>query len=216
MRVHSRVPRPHLSRPRQGRDRQRLNGRSGILASHLNFGDPRRGWDFRSPGRGGVNFEEIIRALNDIGYTGSAVGRMGRQRHGPRPSARARPASSPRSSTSRPARVAFDAAFDEVIDDPLVNGRAVSNAEPMTVEQVLDTVDVPPNYLAVELNAEVVPREEYASSHGSKRVTSRTRHAGRRRLILTSWLLANSARLAYRRSSRVLRATPLRPRSLRP
>lgn len=47
-----------------------LNGRSGILASHLNFGDSRRGWDFRSPGRGGVNFEEIIRALNEIGYSG--------------------------------------------------------------------------------------------------------------------------------------------------
>jgi len=47
-----------------------LNGRSGILSSHLNFGDPRRGWDFRSPGRGGVNFEEIIRALNTIGYEG--------------------------------------------------------------------------------------------------------------------------------------------------
>jgi sugar phosphate isomerase/epimerase len=48
----------------------RLDGRSGINASHLNFGDPRRGWDFRSPGRGGVNFEEIIRALNDIKYQG--------------------------------------------------------------------------------------------------------------------------------------------------
>ena len=47
-----------------------LNGRTGILASHLNFGDPRRGWDFRSPGRGGVNFEEIIRALNHVGYDG--------------------------------------------------------------------------------------------------------------------------------------------------
>ncbi|MEY4177156.1 MAG: hypothetical protein RLY70_730 [Planctomycetota bacterium] len=47
-----------------------LNGKSGILASHLNFGDPRRGWDFRSPGRGGVNFEEIIRALNQVGYKG--------------------------------------------------------------------------------------------------------------------------------------------------
>lgn len=47
-----------------------LNGRTGILASHLNFGDPRRGWDFRSPGRGGVNFEEIIRALNAIRYDG--------------------------------------------------------------------------------------------------------------------------------------------------
>jgi sugar phosphate isomerase/epimerase len=48
----------------------KLNGRAGILASHLNFGDPRRGWDFRSPGRGSVNFEEIIRALNDAGYQG--------------------------------------------------------------------------------------------------------------------------------------------------
>lgn len=47
-----------------------LDGRSGILASHLNFGDHRRGWDFRSPGRGAVNFEEIIRALNDINYVG--------------------------------------------------------------------------------------------------------------------------------------------------
>lgn len=48
----------------------RLNGRTGILGSHLNFGDPHRGWDFRSLGRGGVNFEEIVRALNDAGYTG--------------------------------------------------------------------------------------------------------------------------------------------------
>jgi sugar phosphate isomerase/epimerase len=47
-----------------------LNGRTGILGSHLNFGDPRRGWDFRSPGRGTVNFEEIIRSLNQAGYTG--------------------------------------------------------------------------------------------------------------------------------------------------
>ena len=47
-----------------------LNGRTGINCSHLNFGDSRRGWDFRSPGRGGVNFEEIIRALNEINYQG--------------------------------------------------------------------------------------------------------------------------------------------------
>lgn len=47
-----------------------LNGRSGILASHLNFGHPDRGWDFRSLGRGGVNFEEIVRTLNHIGYNG--------------------------------------------------------------------------------------------------------------------------------------------------
>ncbi len=47
-----------------------LNGRSGILGSHLPFGDPRRGWEFRSPGRGSINFEEIIRALNQIKYAG--------------------------------------------------------------------------------------------------------------------------------------------------
>jgi len=47
-----------------------LNGKTGILSSHLGFGDPRRGWDFRSVGRGGVQFEEIIRALNGAKYTG--------------------------------------------------------------------------------------------------------------------------------------------------
>lgn len=48
----------------------RLNGRQGILGSILPFGDPRRGWDFVSLGRGDVDFEAIIRVLNDIGYTG--------------------------------------------------------------------------------------------------------------------------------------------------
>ncbi len=47
-----------------------LDGKSGILSSHLDFGDGRRGWDFRSPGHGQVDFEAIIRALNRIGYTG--------------------------------------------------------------------------------------------------------------------------------------------------
>jgi sugar phosphate isomerase/epimerase len=47
-----------------------LDGRSGILSSHLSFGDPRRGWDFRSLGHGSVNFGEIIRTLNQIGYNG--------------------------------------------------------------------------------------------------------------------------------------------------
>lgn len=49
-----------------------LDGRGGILGSHLFFGDHRRGWDFVSPGRGGVPFERIFRALNDVGYTGPA------------------------------------------------------------------------------------------------------------------------------------------------
>ena len=47
-----------------------LDGESGILTSYLNFGTPGRGWDFRSPGRGDVNFEAIIRALDAIGYQG--------------------------------------------------------------------------------------------------------------------------------------------------
>ncbi len=47
-----------------------LDGKSGILASHLRFGDYRRGWDFRSPGHGDVDFEAIVRALNQIGYQG--------------------------------------------------------------------------------------------------------------------------------------------------
>jgi len=46
------------------------NGRSSILGSHLNFGHPDRSWDFRSLGRGGIKFEEIIRTLNHIGYQG--------------------------------------------------------------------------------------------------------------------------------------------------
>lgn len=47
-----------------------LDGQSGILGSHLSFGDRRRGWDFRSPGRGGIDFEAVIRALNHAGYNG--------------------------------------------------------------------------------------------------------------------------------------------------
>jgi len=47
-----------------------LDGESGILGSHLNFGLPGRGWDFRSLGRGDIDFEQIVRALNQIGYTG--------------------------------------------------------------------------------------------------------------------------------------------------
>jgi sugar phosphate isomerase/epimerase len=49
---------------------RRVDGRRSILASHLNFGDRRRGWDFVSPGRGGVDFEQMVRSLNGIGYDG--------------------------------------------------------------------------------------------------------------------------------------------------
>ncbi len=50
--------------------RVQLTGRNSILSSHLDFGDPRRGWDFVSPGHGDVRWDPIIRALNRIGYQG--------------------------------------------------------------------------------------------------------------------------------------------------
>jgi len=50
--------------------RVQLTGRNSILSSHLDFGDPRRGWDFVSPGRGDVKWDPIIRTFNRIGYTG--------------------------------------------------------------------------------------------------------------------------------------------------
>ena len=89
-----------------------LNGRSGILSSHLNFGDPARGWDFRSLGRGGVNFEEIIRALNQAGYTGPLSvewedSGMDRD-HGAKEALEF-----VRTVDFEPSRVAFDAAFDK-------------------------------------------------------------------------------------------------------
>ncbi|MHC4947400.1 MAG: sugar phosphate isomerase/epimerase family protein [Planctomycetota bacterium] len=89
-----------------------LDGDSGILSSHLPFGDPRRGWDFRSVGRGEVDFEEIIRALNRAGYDGplsvewedSAMDRE----HGARESA-----DFVRALDFAPPGQAFDAAFDQ-------------------------------------------------------------------------------------------------------
>jgi len=46
------------------------DGTVGVFGGHTSFGDPRRFWDFRSVGRGMVDFESIIVALNDIGYHG--------------------------------------------------------------------------------------------------------------------------------------------------
>ena len=63
--------------------KRRLDGRRSILASHLNFGDESRGWDFVSPGHGDVDFEDFFRALNRIGYRGRSRS-SGRTRDGPR------------------------------------------------------------------------------------------------------------------------------------
>jgi sugar phosphate isomerase/epimerase len=89
-----------------------LDGTSGILSSHLNFGDHRRGWDFRSVGRGDVNFEAIIRALNRIDYQGPLSvewedSGMNRE-HGARESCEYC-----RNLDFEPSDVAFDAAFEE-------------------------------------------------------------------------------------------------------
>ena len=47
-----------------------LNGRAGVLAGYWPSGDPRAGWQFRSPGHGGIDWAAIIRGLNEIGYDG--------------------------------------------------------------------------------------------------------------------------------------------------
>ena len=88
----------------------KLDGKGSILGSHLNFGDYRRAWDFRSVGRGTVNFEEIIRALNDIGYNGPLSvewedGKMDRE-HGA-----AESCAFVKRLDFAPSAVAFDAAF---------------------------------------------------------------------------------------------------------
>ena len=48
----------------------RLDGRAGILGSHIEFGDLRRGWNFVSLGHGDVDFDGIIRELNAMNYQG--------------------------------------------------------------------------------------------------------------------------------------------------
>jgi sugar phosphate isomerase/epimerase len=82
-----------------------------VFGGHLSFGDPRRAWDFRSLGRGSVDFEAIIRALNDIGYRGPLSvewedGRMDREHGAAEACAFVRRLDFP------PSRIAFDAAFE--------------------------------------------------------------------------------------------------------
>jgi len=48
----------------------RQPARAGVFGGHTAFGDPRRFWDFRSPGRGRVDFEAVARALARTGYRG--------------------------------------------------------------------------------------------------------------------------------------------------
>ena len=85
-------------------------GARSILGGHLDFGDPRRGWEFVSPGHGDVDFEAIFRALNRAGYDGPALDRVGGRRDGPRVG-RADALAFVRRTDFAPSTVAFDAAF---------------------------------------------------------------------------------------------------------
>lgn len=46
------------------------DGESGVFGGHQTFHTPGRDWDFKSVGRGMINFNQIIFALNQIGYNG--------------------------------------------------------------------------------------------------------------------------------------------------
>lgn len=88
------------------------NGEAGVFGGHTTFADPRRFWDFRSVGRGDINFEEIIVALNDIGYEGPLSiewedSRMDRVHGG------AESAAFTKKLDFKPSDLAFDAAFEK-------------------------------------------------------------------------------------------------------
>ena len=84
---------------------------AGVFGGHTQFGDPRRYWEFRSLGRGRIDFEKIIRALNQIDYQGPLsvewedIG-MDRE-HGA-----AESAAFVRKLNFLPSKVSFDAAFE--------------------------------------------------------------------------------------------------------
>jgi sugar phosphate isomerase/epimerase len=85
---------------------------AGVFGGHTKFGDPRRFWDFRSLGRGSVDFEGIIRALNDAHYAGPLSvewedGGMDREHGAAESAAFLRRLEFPSS------KVAFDAAFEK-------------------------------------------------------------------------------------------------------
>lgn len=86
--------------------------RIGVFGGHVSFGDPERFWDFRSLGRGCINFEEIVRALNHINYQGPLSvewedSGMDRE-HGA-----AEACAFVRKLDFKPSAVAFDAAFEK-------------------------------------------------------------------------------------------------------
>lgn len=83
----------------------------GVFGGHVEFGDPRRFWEFRSLGRGSIDFEAVMRALNDVGYAGPLSvewedGKMDREHGAAEACAFVRRLDFP------PSAMAFDAAFE--------------------------------------------------------------------------------------------------------
>jgi sugar phosphate isomerase/epimerase len=87
------------------------DGTVGVFGGMTTFADPRRYWDFRSLGHGDVNFENVIVALNDVGYAGPLSvewedSRMDREHGAAEAAAFVRRVDFPAS------KIAFDAQFD--------------------------------------------------------------------------------------------------------
>lgn len=88
------------------------DGTVGVFGGHASFGDARRFWDFRSLGHGDIQFEDVIVALNDVGYRGPLSvewedGRMDRVHGGTEAAAFVRRVD------FAPSALAFDAAFEK-------------------------------------------------------------------------------------------------------
>lgn len=84
----------------------------GVFGGHTDFGTDGRFWDFRSPGRGRVDFEGLIRVLNHAGYQGPLTVEwedpMMDREHGAREAA-----AFTRALDFERSGLAFDAAFSE-------------------------------------------------------------------------------------------------------
>jgi sugar phosphate isomerase/epimerase len=88
-----------------------LNGSNSILGAHIQFGDHRRGWNFVSPGRGDLDLDAMIRALNRAKYAGPLSvewedSAMDRERGA------TEAVKFIRDNDFQPSNVAFDAAFE--------------------------------------------------------------------------------------------------------
>ena len=84
----------------------------GVFGGHTEFGTDGRFWDFRSPGRGRVDFEGIIRMLNHIDYQGPLTVEW-EDPMMDREAGATEAASFTRALDFAPSQAAFDAAFSE-------------------------------------------------------------------------------------------------------